>query len=135
MTFLSTSQSLSDAIITAHLDPHTRFPICEDNDRNRVLGYVNFSGGTWMVGGGVPMEELAGKLGLTLPEAQGTISAWLIRRFGRVPQVNEIDQINGTEFMIRRTRRGKIFEVAVTHTARGSSNSEKRRDKIVRIQK
>jgi CBS domain containing-hemolysin-like protein len=205
VTFLSTSQSLSDAIITAHLDPHTRFPICEDNDRNRVLGYVNFKeiiyhartnpadcglrgvirpvhyvapaesaaellkvfierhehiaivrgadgktlglitledlveelvgeledefdrlprllhqlrGGTWMVGGGVPVEELAGKLGLALPEAQGTISAWLIRRFGRVPQVNEIDQIDGTEFMIRRTRRGKIFEVAITHTAR-----------------
>jgi putative hemolysin len=205
--FLSTSQSLSDAIITAHLDPHTRFPICENNDRNRVLGYVNFkeiiyharanpadcslrgvirpvhyvapeesaaellkifierhehiaivrgadgktrglitledvveelvgeledefdrlprlfhqlSGGTWMVGGGVPVE-VAGKLGLTLPEAQGTISAWLIRRFGRVPEVNEIDQINGAEFMIRRTRRGKIFEVAVTHTARRQS--------------
>lgn len=204
VTFLSASQSLTEAIITAHLDPHTRFPICEQDDHNRVLGYVNFkeiiyhartnpadrsllgiirpvhfvtpeesaaellkvfverhehiaivrgkdgktlglvtledvieelvgeledefdrlprlfhqfSDGTWMVGGGVPVEELASKLGISLPDAHGTISAWLIRQFGRVPQVNEIHQIDGTEFMIRRTRRGKIFEVAVTHPA------------------
>jgi CBS domain containing-hemolysin-like protein len=26
VTFLSTSQRLTDAIVTAHLDPHTRFP-------------------------------------------------------------------------------------------------------------
>jgi putative hemolysin len=202
VTFLSASQSLTDAIITAHLDPHTRFPICEGDDRNRVLGYVNFkeiiyhartnpadsslrgiirpvyflspeesavellkvfverhehiaivrgtdgktlglitledvieelvgelgdefdrlprlfhqlSGGTWMVGGGVPVADLASKLGLSVFDAHGTVSAWLIRRFGRVPKVNEIYQLNGTEFMIRRTRREHIFEVAVTH--------------------
>ena len=42
ITFLSTAQTISEAIVTAHLDPHTRFPICEDSDHNRVLGYVNF---------------------------------------------------------------------------------------------
>ena len=204
VTFLFTSQSLTDAIITTHLDPHTRFPICEGEDRNRVLGYVNFkeiiyhartnphdcslhgiirpvhfvapevsavellkvfverhehvaivreaggktlglitledlieelvgeledefdrlprlfhrlSGGIWMVGGGVPIVELADRLGISLPDMQGTISAWLLRRFGRVPKVNEIYQVEGTEFMIRRTRREQVFEIAVTHPA------------------
>jgi putative hemolysin len=42
ITFLSTSQSLGDAIITAHLDPHTRFPVMEGSDRNAVIGYINF---------------------------------------------------------------------------------------------
>ncbi|MBN1973798.1 MAG: DUF21 domain-containing protein [Sedimentisphaerales bacterium] len=42
ITFLSTSQTLGDAIITAHLDPHTRFPVMENNDINKVIGYVNF---------------------------------------------------------------------------------------------
>jgi len=42
ITFLSNSQTLSEAIITAHLDPHTRFPIIEGNNSNNVLGYVNF---------------------------------------------------------------------------------------------
>ena len=208
VTFLSTSESLTDAIITAHLDPHTRFPICEDDDRNRVLGYVNFKemiyrlrtnpadpslhgiirpvhfaipeqpaaellrafvehhehmaivrgadgktlglvtledvieelvgeledefdrlprmlhplrGGTWMVGGGVPVAELASELGLTLPDAHGSTSAWLIRRFGHIPKPNEIHREDGAEFMVRRTRRGKVFEVsATTDSARPS---------------
>ncbi len=42
ITFLSASHTLTDAIITAHLDPHTRFPVMEGNDRNKILGYVNF---------------------------------------------------------------------------------------------
>jgi putative hemolysin len=42
ITFLSATQSLVDAMVTAHTDPHTRFPIIEGNDRNKVLGYVNF---------------------------------------------------------------------------------------------
>ncbi len=41
ITFLSASQSPSEALVAAHLDPHTRFPISEGEDRNRVLGYVN----------------------------------------------------------------------------------------------
>jgi len=201
VTFLSTGQKLMDAIITAHLDPHTRFPICEGGDCNRVLGYVNFkemiyhartnpgdhslmgiirpvhfvvadgtvsdllrafverhehmaivrdgdgktlglitlediveelvgeledefdrlpnwlhplSGGTWMVGGGVPITELARRLETTLPDAQGTVSAWLIRRFERVPAVNDVHQVDGARFMVRRIRRGKVFEVMVT---------------------
>ncbi len=39
---LSLSQSLSDAIIAAHMDAHTRYPACESGDTNHVVGYVNF---------------------------------------------------------------------------------------------
>ncbi|MFA5553516.1 MAG: hemolysin family protein [Phycisphaerae bacterium] len=42
ITFLSDSQTIGEAIITAHLDPHTRFPIIENNDIDKVIGYVNF---------------------------------------------------------------------------------------------
>lgn len=42
ITFLSATQRLTDAIITAHMDPHTRFPIIEGDDRNKILGYINF---------------------------------------------------------------------------------------------
>ena len=35
--------SLSDALIRAHLDMHTRFPICENlNDPQTINGYINF---------------------------------------------------------------------------------------------
>ncbi len=201
VTFISTLQSIHDAIVTAHLDPHTRFPICEAGNKDRVLGYVNFkeliyrlrtnpadaslrgiirpvhfvppeqsasemlrafierhehmaivrdstgrtlglvtlediveelvgeledefdrlprmlhslSGGTWMVGGGIPVAELSSNLEVTLPDAHGTVSAWLTRRLGRAPKVNDVHQESGVEFLVRRTRRGKAFEISVT---------------------
>ncbi len=42
ITFLSNSQTLTDAIITAHMDPHTRFPVAEGQDHDKIIGYVNF---------------------------------------------------------------------------------------------
>lgn len=200
ITFISTKQTMTDAILTAHFDPHTRFPIIESDNRDNVLGYVNFkemiyrartnpedpslrgiirpvrfvapetssvellkafveehvhmavvrsldgktlglvtmedlveelvgeledefdrlprmchalSGGTWMVGGGYPVGMLQKTMGLKLPNAHGSTSSWLIEQMGRLPAPNETYETNGLEFAIRRTRRGKIFEVAV----------------------
>lgn len=42
VTFLSSTQTLHDAVVAAHMDPHTRFPVTDDGDRDRILGYVNF---------------------------------------------------------------------------------------------
>jgi putative hemolysin len=200
VNFLSTKQSLADAIVAAHVEAHTRFPVCEDGDPHRVVGYVNFkemiyfmrtnpgdpsfrgiirpvrfvppetsaadllqgfvsehvhmalvrdregrtlglvtfediveelvgeledefdrlprmahlmTGGTWMIGGGTPMTEVARLLGRELPETTGTLSAWLIKRFGKVPRPGETYREGSTEFTARRIRRGKIFEVAM----------------------
>jgi len=201
ITFVSTSQSLTEAILTAHFDPHTRFPICEGGDHDTVLGYINFkeliyrartnpsdpslrgiirpvhftspdttaadllktfveehvhmavvrgdnnaclglvtmedlveelvgeledefdrlprmchalTGGTWMVGGGFPADKLSEQLGISLLDAKGSTSAWIIARMGGVPKANDIYREGGLEFLIRRTRRGKVFEVAVS---------------------
>lgn len=201
ITFFSTLQSPTQALNTAHLDLHTRFPICEGEDHNRVLGYVNLkelvylihtnpkandlhkiirpvhfvtteqpasdlmrafierhehmaivldnngktvglvtfedvveelvgeledefdrlprylhelSGGIWMAGGGVPAAELAKKIGLELPDAQGSISAWIIRRLGRKPKPNQRVRLGEMDFTIRRVRRGCVFEVSVS---------------------
>ena len=42
VAMLSTSQTLNQALIAAHIDAHTRFPVCEGDDRNRIVGYANF---------------------------------------------------------------------------------------------
>ena len=42
VTFISSKQTLLEAILAAHIDPHTRFPVIEGTDVNTVLGYVNF---------------------------------------------------------------------------------------------
>jgi putative hemolysin len=42
LAFLSTSMSVGEALIVAHLEAHTRFPVCEEEGTDRVVGYVNF---------------------------------------------------------------------------------------------
>ena len=40
--YLSDTMSLTDALIAAHLHYHTRYPIVEGGDMDRIVGYVNF---------------------------------------------------------------------------------------------
>jgi putative hemolysin len=40
--YLSGSMSLTDALIAAHLHYHTRYPLIDGDNPDRVLGYVNF---------------------------------------------------------------------------------------------
>ncbi len=42
VTFLSAQQDIGEAIVTMHMDPHTRFPLREGDDPHRIVGYVNF---------------------------------------------------------------------------------------------
>ncbi len=201
VTFLSTRQEVSDAIVTMHLDPHTRFPLCEDDNRDRVVGYINFkdlvawartnpadpslrgvarpvrfvapdesaavllklfvdqhihiaivrgadgktlglitmediveelvgdiedeydrlprccyvlTAGTLLVGGACPVSEVERALGVDLPDAQGTLAAWIERQLGRRPKTADSLSIAGRQFMVRRMRRGRVFEVLVT---------------------
>ena len=205
---LSTAQSLSRAIIAAHLDAHTRFPVCQDGDRDRVVGYVNFkemiyfmstnpadpslngiirpvhfvapdrpatelmqvfldehkhiaivrdasgkslglvtledmmkellgelgdefdrlpksvhalSGGTFMFGGGVSMNEVSAALGGVLPPGPGTLAAWLEEQIGQTPAGGQTFRHNGADILIRRVRRGRVFEASVTTTGVSSA--------------
>ena len=42
VSFLSTSQSLEQALVSAENDSHTRFPVCKGVDKCEIVGYVNF---------------------------------------------------------------------------------------------
>ena len=42
VSMISASLSISEALVEAHLDAHTRFPVFYENDRNCIAGYVNF---------------------------------------------------------------------------------------------
>jgi putative hemolysin len=41
VVFINSEYSINQAIGVAQLDPHTRFPVCENNDKDKVVGYVN----------------------------------------------------------------------------------------------
>ncbi len=199
VSFLSSQKSIADAVIAAHVEAHTRFPVVEGDDPDQVVGYVNFkemiyfmrtnpndpsfrgiirpvrfvtpetsaadllkgfvhehvhiaivrnpngktlgmvtfediveelvgeledefdrlprmnhslAGGTWMLGGGIPMTDVAALLDQDFEKSTETLSAWLLRRFGRVPRPGENLKEGQIEFVIRRIRRGQVFEVA-----------------------
>lgn len=199
VSVLSTSQTLHQAVIAAHIDAHTRYPICQDGDRDRVVGYVNFkemiyymstnpidpslkgivrpvhfvdpeksasellktyidqhehmaivrdgqdrclglitledlieelvgeledefdrlprhihalTSGIWMFGGGVPVNEVFNKLGGRPPPASDSLALWLERELGRAPLPGASVQSGGFEFVVRRVRRGRVFEVS-----------------------
>lgn len=201
VSMLSTGQTLNQALIAAQIDAHTRFPVCEGDDRNRVVGYVNFkemiyfmgtnpsdpslkgiirpvhfvdpgssasdllktfvdqhahmaivrdsegrclglitledlveemvgeledefdrlprhvhplSGGTWRFGGGVPVAEVVAKLGGSPVLAGGTLAAWLEHQLGQPPKSGQTIRHESLEFVVRRVRRGRIFEVSAS---------------------
>ena len=209
VSFLSTSQTLPEALVAAHTDAHTRYPVCEADDKDRVVGYVNFkemiyfmrtnpndpslrgvvrpvhfasfdesardlltkcvdqhihiavvrdasgktlglvtledlleelvgdirdefdrlprmfhslSGGTWMIGGGVPVAEMCQRLGLQFPDCQGSVADWAARRLEHDPRAGDTWREGTAEFVVRRIRRGRVFEVAVSlpQTASGA---------------
>ncbi|MCU0960881.1 MAG: hemolysin family protein [Pirellulaceae bacterium] len=201
VAMLSTAQTLNQALIAAHIDAHTRFPVCEGTDRNRVLGYVNFkemiyfmstnpsdpslkgiirpvhfaepdssaadllktfidqhehmaivrdahgsclglitledlieelvgelqdefdrlprhahalSGGTWMFGGGAPMSDVSARLAGRFAGIAGTLAAWMENELGESPKPGQVLRRDDVEFMVRRVRRGRIFEASAT---------------------
>ena len=201
VSFLSTSQTLPEALVAAHTDAHTRYPVCQAGNKDNVVGYVNFkemiyfmrtnpndpslrgvvrpvhfaapdesardlltkcvdqhihiaivrdakgntlglvtledlleelvgdirdefdrlprmfhplSGGTWMIGGGVPVGELCQRLGLQFADCQGSVADWLARRLNRDPKAGDTFREGPAEFSVRRIRRGRVFEVAVS---------------------
>ncbi len=223
ITFISSKQSLMEAILAAHIDPHTRFPVIESDDVNKILGYVNFkemvawartnpdqpnvlpiirpvffvpdneevtdvlhlfvdrhahiaivqdehkqtmglitlediveelvgelddefdSSSTssdkpelisrteslpkfindlpehvFIIGGGVPMNEVisilnkeSGSPNWDAPVSTQTLSSWLISQMDHVPAPNEYIRISGWDFVIRRLRQNKAFDVLV----------------------
>lgn len=42
VSYLDADMSPLDAFIKAHMDAHTRYPLCESNDINHIIAYVNF---------------------------------------------------------------------------------------------
>lgn len=207
IAFLTADQSLEEAFTAAHLEAHTRFPVCEQGDPDRVIGYVNFKelvyslhtnpadpslrgiirpvhfvapdapaeellrifvdehahvaivgergrtlglvtledlveelvgeledefdrlprrihplrGGVWMVGGGAPARDVLVLLGLPHQGARGTLASWLLERLPQPLAPGSAHRTDGYEFVVRRVRRGRIFEVSIQPRAGAAS--------------
>ncbi|MEA3307042.1 MAG: CNNM domain-containing protein [Elusimicrobiota bacterium] len=42
ISLLDVDMPLQEAFVKAHLDAHTRYPLCEGNSPDKIIGYVNF---------------------------------------------------------------------------------------------
>jgi putative hemolysin len=60
IAFLSTTQTPTEALVAAYLDPHTRFPISEGEDRDRILGYVNLKELIYLLHANAEADSLRG---------------------------------------------------------------------------
>jgi len=201
VVMMSDDLTLPRAIVAAHLDAHTRFPVCEAGNRDRVVGYINFkemiyfmstnprdpslkgiirpitfvdpaqsaadlmrvfvdqhehiaivrgtdgaslglvtledlveeligdledefdrlpryahalSGGTWLFGGGVVMSDVSVHTGGALPPGTGSLASFLEAEFGDTPKGGQVLRRQGVEILIKRVRRGRVFEAAIT---------------------
>ncbi|MCP5467996.1 MAG: DUF21 domain-containing protein [Deltaproteobacteria bacterium] len=198
--YFESEKSMEELIIRAHLDPHTRFPICNEGDINQIVGYINFkellflaknnpsnpslegiirpvrfispeielhkllrifieehihiaivkdnegktlglvtlediieeflgdiedefdrlpkmvhalSGGVWMVGGGVSWKRLSKTLHFPVDNFNGNLSEWLIKNSQEPLKTGDKITHHRLDFVIRRIRRGKVFEVTI----------------------
>ncbi|MEY3025964.1 MAG: hypothetical protein RLZZ238_861 [Planctomycetota bacterium] len=201
VVMLSDDLPLSRAIVAAHIDAHTRFPVHAAGDPGRVTGYVNFkemiyfmstnpadpslkgitrpvtfvdaeasavdlmrvfvdqhehiaivrekdgrslglvtledlveeligdvedefdrlprhahalSGGTWLFGGGVPMNEVSRLLDGALPPGTGSLASFIEVQLGEMPRGGQVLRRDRFEILVRRVRRGRVFEASIS---------------------
>ena len=67
----------------------------------------------YIAGGGVPMAQLARDTGLKLPLRAEPASAWLVRTLKHPPRVGDVLKFGNAEFLVRKTRRGQVWEFNV----------------------
>ncbi|MBI4430300.1 MAG: HlyC/CorC family transporter [Candidatus Omnitrophica bacterium] len=208
ISMIPSELSLSDALIRAHMDMHTRFPVCaKENDPDTIEGYLNFKdiiiamkltpaganakavaraikkidggstisnvleqmirekihialvtsssgkvvglvtlediieelvgdiedefdrlpshihpyGDTWIMGGGVPMNQVASTVGFSwnVPAGQErvpTLAEWCAKELGREPKSGDTVINKHFRLTVRKLRRRKLAEAIVFHS-------------------
>jgi putative hemolysin len=200
MSVLSTAMGLEEALIHAHLEAHTRFPLCDAGNLDQVIGYINLKelvailhtnpaqptlrgiarpihrveqdanastvlrdfveqhlhvaivadaagqtlgmitmedlvevlmgelapefdplprrihdlgGSVLMVGGGADLGVVLGKAGLA-GASPGTVASAIAGALGKTPQPGDEVVLQGARVVVRRIRRGRVFDAIVT---------------------
>jgi CBS domain containing-hemolysin-like protein len=85
---------------------------------DRLPKYAHaMSKGTWMFGGGTPMSEVSAATGGVLAASNSNFATWLeaeiLQEFGVAPSGGQTIRRNGVDVLIRRVRRGRVFEASV----------------------
>jgi len=198
VAMIEANQNAYDALVAAHEDNHTRFPVREGESTDAIIGYINFKelvgllhtnpnmpglrgiirpvhfvspeesaahlmrtfieqhihmaivrdaeghclglitmedlveelvgdledefdrlprhihalgNDTWMIGGGAPIREAARAIGFNPGIDEGSLAAWLEQHGGTPVARGAKTHHDGVDFIVRRARRGRPFEV------------------------
>ncbi len=86
-----------------------------EDEFDRLPQYVHsLAGGVWLAGGGTPMAELCRRLGAE-PMGEGrNLGDWLAGEAGPGFKRGDAVKRGGFEFAVRRIKRGRIFDAAIT---------------------
>ncbi|MHC4201276.1 MAG: hemolysin family protein [Planctomycetota bacterium] len=89
-----------------------------EDEFDRLPSYCRtLSDGTWLVGGGTTLADVAAETGVEIAGEEKTLAAWLAGRAvwpsGGDGAAAEPVRHGSVEFVVRRARRGKALEVAV----------------------
>ena len=92
-----------------------------EDEFDRLPQYVHsLAGGVWLAGGGTTMGEVEKSLGGRITEnGDKTVADWLAGKIG--PGFTRGDAVtrNGFEISVRRIKRGRIFDAAITDVGKG----------------
>ena len=96
-----------------------------DEDEMRQVDLVHEGGGSYLVRGGVEVDELEDKLGLDLGETDvTTISGFVVAHLGKVPSTGEVFSINGTQVQILSADERKISSLRIRHHPASDSGAD-----------
>ena len=60
------------------------------------------------------MDEVSQSLGGLLPPGREPLATWMATRLGVIPTGGQAVRIDDVEILVRRMRRGQVFEASVT---------------------
>jgi putative hemolysin len=86
-----------------------------EDEFDRLPRYSHaLSGGTWLFGGGVTMQEVSRCLEGALPAGTGSLASFIEAESGDTPRGGQVLRRDGVEILVRRVRRGRVFEASIS---------------------
>jgi putative hemolysin len=99
--------------------------IQDEYDQEMPL-FTKIDDNSWIISGGMQIDEMAETLGIELPDEEGieTLAGFLLGQFGNVPKKNAKIQWNNLEFVVEKIAKRRIQQVRVKRIAEPADETD-----------